>query len=129
MPSPHWHRHHRVGTGLGTSLADGSGTACLPCEAHKATDVLELCCSVVIPSSLGAVCHLLIISKHSLCSSCYDVRREGDSPSGDGPGWQVSGILSDLTCGPYGLTLFSYTVGAVCLLTWWIWKLYFFHRS
>lgn len=42
----------------------GCGTACLPCEAYKATDVSkfsELCFSSARLHPLGAVCHLLIM--------------------------------------------------------------------
>ena len=75
-----------------------------------------------------AVCHLLIIPKRSLYSFCCDVRREGGRSTWRWPRMAARGVGSDPTCWPCVLSLFSYPVGAVCLLIWWIGNYSSFHR-
>lgn len=70
---------------------------------------IELCCSAVILSSLGALCHLLIIPECSLCSSCCDVRREGGTLHLDLAQDSSCVETSDPTCWPCGLTYFLYS--------------------
>lgn len=129
-------RSHTIGTSItelaqvwASTLQMGSGTVSLPCEAYKATDVLKFhwtllfCCYPVIPGGTVSSANYSWMLIMLILLWCKAGR--GDSPPGPGPGQQLCGNeWSDL------LALWSYfifyTVDAVCLLTWWVWKLLFF---
>lgn len=75
---------------------------------------IELCCSAVILSSLGALCHLLVIPECSLCSSCCDGRRAGGTLHLEVA--QDSSYVESWVIQPVGLVVLLYFLYSGCCL-------------